>query len=253
MVPSTLTSKLVDELRRQIAAGDFPAGGQLPSERQLADAHNVSRGVARAALSTLVTAGLVVGQPQVGYFVRADKVLDWSPDTFEARKTRRDRAGGVDDAWAAEVRAQGYEPRQDVEVQVLVAPAFIAERLDLVDGTDVVVRYRNRYIDGVPYQLADSYYPVDVAQNTLIMAPRDVFVPGGLMAHAGHAHHGVFSDEITVRPPSEEEADRLEMAVGERVIQHVRSGVNAEGRRVRVIVTVLRADRHRVRYQVPAE
>lgn len=39
---------------------------------------------------------------------------------------------------------------------------------------------------GVPYQLADNYFPEDIARDTPLMEPRSVSAPGGILAAIGH-------------------------------------------------------------------
>jgi GntR family transcriptional regulator len=69
-----------------------------------------------------------------------------------------------------------------------IPPAAVAERLDLDAEKDiVVVRRRVRYVDDVPFQIADSYFPENLARGTALMQPKDVSVPGGLLASIGHA------------------------------------------------------------------
>jgi GntR family transcriptional regulator len=107
-------------------------------------------------------------------------------------------------------------------------------------------------VDETPYQIADSYYPRDVAEGTAIMTPGDTTVAGGLMAAAGHAQVH-FRDEIIVRMPTHAEVYRLDLPVGTPVAEHVRVGYNREGRPVRVIITIVPGDRHKIVYEVSAE
>lgn len=51
--------RIADELRRAIADGRFPVGATLPSEAELAAAHDASRGTVRQAVSALLAEGLV--------------------------------------------------------------------------------------------------------------------------------------------------------------------------------------------------
>jgi DNA-binding GntR family transcriptional regulator len=60
---------IADQLRRAIARGDYPAGARIPTEHQLARAHEVSRETVRRALSLLKTEGLLSGAPGRGTHV----------------------------------------------------------------------------------------------------------------------------------------------------------------------------------------
>lgn len=65
-----------DELMRQVREGGFPAGSQLPAERDLTDSLGVSRVILREALRVLEEDGVVVRRHGVGTFVnRPYKVL----------------------------------------------------------------------------------------------------------------------------------------------------------------------------------
>jgi DNA-binding GntR family transcriptional regulator len=63
--------RVAEDLRRQIAAGDLPVGSAIPSTAKLTKAYQVSYTVIRAAIGELRAAGLVLGQPGKGVFVRA--------------------------------------------------------------------------------------------------------------------------------------------------------------------------------------
>ncbi len=84
------------------------------------------------------------------------------------------------------------------------------------------------------------------------MTPGDTTIPGGLMAAAGHRQVR-FRDEIGIRMPTHGEVFRLDLPAGTPVGEHVRVGYNGDGRPVRVIVTIVPGDRHRIIYEVSAE
>lgn len=59
-------AELGDLLRQGIERGDYPVGSLLPTELELCERFGVSRHTARAALSQLITAGLVRRRPGAG-------------------------------------------------------------------------------------------------------------------------------------------------------------------------------------------
>ncbi len=248
----TITDRIATEVRADIVSGKAPPGAALPSEREFCDTYAASRGTVRRALAILVNEGLVLSRAGQGYFVRSYLQLDWYPGTFEHLGLRRDTPEAGSDAWAADVAAQSRTPSQDVDVSMISPPEFVATRLGTPAGELVVVRRRLRYVDLIPYQIADSYYPRDVAENTPIMTPGDTTIPGGLMAAAGHPQVR-FRDEIGIRMPTHDEVHRLDLPAGTPVGEHVRVGYNRHDRPVRVIVTIVPGDRHRIIYEVSAE
>jgi GntR family transcriptional repressor for pyruvate dehydrogenase complex len=62
--------ELTAELERKLIAGDWLPGQRLPSERELAELHNVSRPVVREALRSLHERGLIDVLPNRGSYVR---------------------------------------------------------------------------------------------------------------------------------------------------------------------------------------
>lgn len=58
-----------EQLRQRINQGDYPPGAQLPSERELIAAFNVSRITVRRAIANLVDQGLAIAQQGKGVFV----------------------------------------------------------------------------------------------------------------------------------------------------------------------------------------
>ncbi len=63
--------EVASDLRRRIAAGEFPVGSAIPSTAKLTEAYGVSTTVVRAAITLLRADGLLIGQPGKGVFVRA--------------------------------------------------------------------------------------------------------------------------------------------------------------------------------------
>jgi GntR family transcriptional repressor for pyruvate dehydrogenase complex len=67
----TISDAAYQSLREGIAAGRFPPGSRLPSERELAERMGVSRPLVRETMRLLVGQGLVEVRPRRGIFVRA--------------------------------------------------------------------------------------------------------------------------------------------------------------------------------------
>lgn len=69
--PTPLVERVFSGLQARITGGEFPAGGRLPSENDLAAAFVVSRPIVREALRLLREAGLVASRRGSGTFVTA--------------------------------------------------------------------------------------------------------------------------------------------------------------------------------------
>ncbi|MEV4539292.1 winged helix-turn-helix domain-containing protein [Asanoa sp. NPDC049518] len=63
---------IVDDIFRQIAAGELVPGAALPTGRELCDRYGVSRQTIATAMVVLRTLGLIVGQRGRGVYVTAD-------------------------------------------------------------------------------------------------------------------------------------------------------------------------------------
>lgn len=247
-----LYRELAQTLRAKIVSGELPAGALLPTEFQLADEHKVSRSTVRLALKLLNNEGLIsAGRGRSGRRVRDGRRLTFHGSVSESMD-RADMRGvtGVD-AWVADVKEEGHEPDQDITPQIVEASEDIARRLSVEPGTPVVVRRRIRTVDGEPHNTADTYYPMDIAEGTAIMLPRDV--PQGiiaLMRELGHVQVR-YVDELEWRPPTPDEAYRLDIPTGVSVLIQFRTGYTKE-RPVKVTVTTWPGDRARMVYELPA-
>lgn len=247
---ATLTETVADDLRTKIYAGELRPGERLPSEPELMATYQVSRTTVRRALLQLIYEGLVQSRQGVGYHVRAVTPLIWVASRPE-RNTRIDLSPA--DAWSIGVREQGREPAEDIEVAIVVPPARIATRLGLREGETAVVRRRARRVDGEVMLLADTYYPESLVQGSVIAQPADV-LPGTYAVLEDMGHGWVRSrDEITIRMPTREEAARLALSEGTPVGEHIRTSWAADGRAVRVQVSILPGDRNVIIYDLQEE
>ncbi|MEU4513515.1 UTRA domain-containing protein [Nonomuraea wenchangensis] len=76
--------------------------------------------------------------------------------------------------------------------------------------------------------------------------------PGhGLPASIGRTQARLV-DEIQTRMPTKDESARLGLPAGTPVAEHMRTGHDAEGRPVRVMITVAAGDRHILVYELDA-
>nr|HMN31029.1 GntR family transcriptional regulator [Caldilineaceae bacterium] len=67
--PVPLYYQLAELLRERIVAGEYKAGEQLPSERELSEQANISRMTARQAVAYLERQGVLVVKPGLGTYV----------------------------------------------------------------------------------------------------------------------------------------------------------------------------------------
>ncbi len=237
--------QIADELRAQITEGALRPGDQLPTELALAKLHGVTRATARQALAVLVNEGLIVSARPRGHFVREVERMSYRPQVqWQPRPSAPEM-----DWFMTEQTELGRTPSQDIGVELVAPPVEIAKRLELDDTDLAVVRKRVRYLDGVPFNVNDSYFPLALVDGSEIMHPADVARgTNAVLAELG-AEQVRAIDEIEVRMPNPEEAHRLDLGAGLPVAVHRVTGYTHEGRPVRCTVNVLPGDRHVILYE----
>ncbi|MFF4698191.1 GntR family transcriptional regulator [Streptomyces chattanoogensis] len=161
------------------------------------------------------------------------------------------REKGQPDAWGEEAAARGRRGRQRiVHAGEVAAPAEVAEFLGIAEGEDVVVRRRVMYLDDVPCELTDTYYPVHIARGTRLAGTAKI--PGGavsLLAELGHTGVRVREDVIA-RMPSDEERDALGTGTDEPVLQLTRVTLDGHDRPIQVDRMAMPGHLQRLRYEI---
>ena len=133
------------------------------------------------------------------------------------------------------------------------APAReVADRLGLSDEDLVIERSRRYSLDGRPVETAVSYIPADLARGTPIADPNPG--PGGIYARLEDSGHTLerFTEEVTARMPTPEEARALKLPPGVPVFRLLRTAYDISGRAVEVCDTMMAADAYLLSYDLPA-
>ncbi|MFF8100126.1 UTRA domain-containing protein [Streptomyces sp. NPDC016640] len=119
---------------------------------------------------------------------------------------------GHGDAWGKEAAGQGRKGTQRIlKAGHVVAPPAVSEALAITSGALVASRQRLILLDDTPVELAQSYWPAPVAQHAPLVSTKRI--PGGavsLLATLGYAP-GAVTEEVSTRPPTEEEAEALDL------------------------------------------
>jgi len=244
--------RIAQELRQQIKSGHPGPGEQLPTELELGERYEASRNTVRDAIKWLTANGLVETRPGQGTFVRPRitpfvTTLSMDPETG--------LGGGEGNAAFAEVRGRGREPSASLpRVTVQLAVGNIAARLRVPDGTQVVGRYQERFIDETPWSLQTTYYPMDLVTQGAMRLISAESIPEGTVTYLqrtiGLTQVG-YRDRIMVRSPDETESRFFDLPDDGRipVCTIIRTGYRAghEGPvPFRVTYTTLPADRNQM-------
>lgn len=241
--------QIADALREDIQAGRLTEGAQLPTEREMLATYGTARGTIRQALALLKSEGLITAERGRGAFVRSrPPVRRIAQDRFARRHRDEGKA-----AFLAEAESEGISPGVEVlKVGPETARAEVAQRLAVEPGAKVLVRKRRYLADGDPVELATSYLPWELAAGTPITKKNPG--PGGIYARLEDAGHRLarFTEEVSARMPTPEEARSLRLTAGTPVFGLVRTAYDTSGRAVEVCDTVMAADRFVLSYELPA-
>jgi GntR family transcriptional regulator len=238
--------QIADRLRDQITRGELAPDDRLPSEPDLVKQYDASRNTVRLALALLTNQGLVVTRQGLGTFVQAPA------KPFTALLSRVKLPPGGHHASTA-LPIVGPDPSKPETIRFVVetlpATASVAEKLEIAPDDPVIVRRTRQHIDGVPWLMLNSYFPMDIAGATaLAHAGR---IPQGsvkLLAELGHQQAG-FVDEIGSRMPDAIELAFFELSAGSPVIVVNRTSYSAE-RPIRLTRYIYRGDRVRLAHVV---
>jgi GntR family transcriptional regulator len=238
--------EIADDLRRQIESGELGEGDKLPTEDELIGAYSASRNTVRGAIKELSNRGLVETHQGKGTFVAEEvppivTTLTTDPETGSG--------GGEGLVYTAEVQRSGRKATTSgLRVEVQKANAAVADSLKVPEGTDVISRHEQRFVDGRPWSLQTSFYPRTLAERAPRLLETDSFEAGTVayLRDCGIQQAG-YRDAIEVRIPNQEEADFFRLPIDNRIqmVEIYRVAFDQDQQRVRLTVTVYRADRNR--------
>ena len=124
--PKKVSSKIADQIRASILAGEFSPGDKLPPERELAEMFGVSRPSVREALNVLASAGLVMSYQGGGTLVMSLVETNATNPLSELIRVQQDRALDVIEvrkcmeSWTAYYAAQRALPEDIRHMEEIV-------------------------------------------------------------------------------------------------------------------------------------
>lgn len=130
-------------------------------------------------------------------------------------------------------------------------PVVMPNQTAAVTVTPAIARRRLMSLDGHPFEVAESWWPVAIAGGTALAEPRRI--KGGavtLLAEMGHTVHRTVED-VWAAPAPEEEARLLEIEPGSPVLMMLRTAFSADGLAFQVDPATRRANA-RQRYELTA-
>jgi GntR family transcriptional regulator len=206
MAADPMYRQVAEDLRRQIEDGELAPGQQLRTEIELRDRYDASRNTVRDAIKWLITRGLVETRPGQGTFV----IKRISPFVTTLSKDP-ETGGGSDEGpiYREEVEAESRIPDStEPRVEMQKADETAAATLGLSLDAPIVSRHYQRSIDGTPWSLQTSFYPMSLVERGALRLIQATDITEGTVAYLrnelGIRQTG-YRDLITVRAPNETE------------------------------------------------
>jgi GntR family transcriptional regulator len=136
---------VADSILQQIEEGKFKPGDRLPSENDLCEIYSVGRNTTRHALAELANKGVLRTIHGVGTFVSEDRFTKTAEVLY---------------GFSQEMALRGIKVTSQVlDAKIITADPFLARRLRVQLGTEVVFLYRLRLMDGEPTAIERAYLP----------------------------------------------------------------------------------------------
>ena len=247
MVADPIYRRIAADLRQRIESGEIAPGSQLPTELELREQFEASRNTIRDAIKTLITLGLIETRPGQGTFVTQH--IDPFVTTLSADPATG-FGGGEGTTYLSQVSEQHRQPRMSLpRVEVQVATGEIAARLRISDGTSVVSRHQQRFIDETAWSLQTSFYPMDfVLKGATRLLEAASIEPGTvdyLETTLGLKQVG-YRDWITLRSPDPNEITFFGLPADGRVpvYEIFRTAFDQSDQAMRLTISVFPADRN---------
>jgi GntR family transcriptional regulator len=262
-----LYRQIAQDLRRKIESGDLAPGAKLPNEEQFRTEYDASRNTIRDAIKWLTIRGLVESKPGQGTFVARQiepivTTLSEDPETgmaggegkaaFAEINKRRDQRKAQEPEYHD--RPEGEPVASTPTIEVKFAPDFVAERLRISEGAEVLIRHQEFYMGRTPWTLQTTFYPIELLSRGSgapeLMRARDIEegTVEYLKKTLGLVQCG-YRVRILVRAPDETEARFFGLPDDGRVpvVSLIRTGYEETDEGpvpFRVTFTVLPADRN---------
>ncbi len=244
---SPMYRQIAEDLRAQIESGGLEPGQQLQTELELREHYGASRNTIRDAIKSLTNLGLVETKPGQGTFV-VQKI-----DPFVTKLSGDPETGiGSDEGanYLSEATEQNRKPTSSpLQVEIQEATDDMTAALQISKGAEVISRHERRFIDGTPWSMQTSFYPMEFAERGAERLRSARNIDEGTVQYLANTlriRQVGYRDRITVRAPHPAEADFFKLPADGRVPMYeiTRTAYDGNGQPMRVTVTVYPADRN---------
>jgi DNA-binding GntR family transcriptional regulator len=238
--------ELADRLAEQIRSGQYAPGAQLPQIRDLVEAGEGSKSTVHAAYKALEAEGLVTSSRGHGTVVRE------RPPLKRLGIARYDKAkwrDGDEVAFIADRVASGRTYKRSEQTQTVSrvpASASVAQAHGISEGAEVYARARVVKEGSQPTHTLTSYYLPKHVEGTRIVDPTPGPAGRGggfrVLYDAGYEIDHM-QETLFARVPTADEAQLLQLAPGEWVMELHRTTYTADGTVVEFAIGVHAATR----------
>ncbi|MFG1914466.1 GntR family transcriptional regulator [Micromonospora sp. NPDC048898] len=236
-------------LRAAIQSGSLPAGAKLPSETQLMRQYEVSRTVAKWAISVLKGEGVVEGRAGSGVYVRAARQLVRQAPGRELRTT-----SGSTSPFARDAGRAGQQATWEHDSRHDLADDRIAARLGVEPGAPIMRTTYRFLADGEPIQLSTSYEPLNITGGSPVEWP-EAGSAVGVVARMDAIGIRIdeFVERVTLRAALEAEAEALALPARAAFVHVIERTYYAGEMPVETADIVLPGGRYELVYRIPVE
>ncbi|WP_161789671.1 GntR family transcriptional regulator [Phaeacidiphilus oryzae] len=241
--------RLAADLRRRIAVGEWRSDEPLPVESELETHYGVARNTVRLAVDMLVNEGLLTRVQGRGTYLKDHQVVDHHAYRSPSEPRPGTPLRSTSDIYTEEAGQAGRELTSDFQMLIVRAGTDITGRLRIEPAEAVVLRRVLRQMDGEPWSIEESHYPVTLAAGTPLMDPDPVEGGDEAALRGAGLVETACVDELSARMPDPEEAQWFQMGPGVPLMVQLRTGYSKDGP-VRVTETRYSADRNRLVYQL---
>ena len=238
--------QIAEDLREQIESGRLEPGHQLLTEIELRERYGASRNTVRDAIKLLTALGLVETRPGQGTFV--PKKIDPFIYTLSGEPAGAGPTEGA--SYLSKVTERDRKSSTSpLQVEIQEASDDVSSGLGITKGTEVISRHERHFIDGTPWSMQTSYYPMEFADRGAerLRSARNI-AEGTVkyLAEALRIRQVGYRDWITVRAPNPTEEDFFKLPPDGRIAMYeiFRTAFDGNGVPMRLTVTVYPTDRN---------
>lgn len=227
--PLPIYFQLEEEIKKRIENKELVPGDMIPSEREYAEQHEISRMTVRQAINDLVNEGYLYRKKGTGTFVARKKV-----EQSLHRVT----------SFTENMKARGMKPSSRlVRFEVTVASEKTARELNISESDPVYEIQRVRLADGLPMALETNTIPVNLVPGLTeehVSGSLYHYIEERLPSRIDFARQAIESSIVR-----ESEREFLGISKGSPVLLIRQNTYLADGTPFELVKSAYRADRYK--------